>query len=176
MTEEIEADSAIAVVEESNPDGAPALAGVTTGDRSFPVVGVGASAGGLDAFTQLLKHLPADSGMAIVLIQHLDPTHPSLLREALARATEMTVIQPEDGTPVRPNRVYVIPPDADLAIKAGLLTLVPRTPDRSREPELPGRTNHDCPLGVLRATTNALSADHRDRSTRPSSHTGPSDS
>ena len=56
---------------------------------AFPIVGVGASAGGLDAFTQLLKHLPTDTGMGFVLIQHLDPTHASFLRDALAKATTM---------------------------------------------------------------------------------------
>ena len=84
---------------------------------AFPIVGVGASAGGLDAFTQLLEHLPADSGMAFVLIQHLDPTHASFLRDALAKATTMTVSQAEDGTAVEPNHVYVIPPDADISIQ-----------------------------------------------------------
>jgi two-component system CheB/CheR fusion protein len=102
----------------------------------FPVVGVGASAGGLDAFTQLLKHLPADSGMAFVLIQHLDPTHTSFLREALKKATDMAISQPEDGTPVEPNQVYVIPPDADLSMHDGLLKLEPRSRD-GRRPHLP---------------------------------------
>ena len=88
------------------------------GGAAFPIVGVGASAGGLDAFTQLLKHLPADSGMAFVLIQHLDPTHASFLRDALAKATPMTVSEAEDGTAVEPNHVYVIPPDADISINA----------------------------------------------------------
>ena len=73
------------------------------GSAAFPIVGVGASAGGLDAFTQLLKHLPADTGMAFVLIQHLDPTHASFLRDALAKATTMTVSQAEDGTPWNPT-------------------------------------------------------------------------
>ena len=87
---------------------------VAPGSDGFPIVGVGASAGGLEAFTQLLKQLPADTGMAFVLIQHLDPTHTSFLREALAKATQMTVSQAEDGTRVEPNHVYVIPPDADI--------------------------------------------------------------
>ncbi|HUE69172.1 MAG TPA: chemotaxis protein CheB, partial [Candidatus Acidoferrum sp.] len=99
---------------------------------AFPIVGVGASAGGLDAFTQLLKHLPADSGMAFVLIQHLDPTHASFLRDALAKATTMTVSQAEDGTAVQPNHVYVIPPDADISIRGGMLTLASRALDARR--------------------------------------------
>ena len=83
---------------------------------AFPIVGVGASAGGLEAFTQLLGQLPADTGLAFVLIQHLDPTHPSLLGEALAKATAMPVSQAEHGMRVEPNHVYVIPPNADIAI------------------------------------------------------------
>ena len=63
----------------------------------FPVVGIGASAGGLEAFTQLLSLLPPDTGMAFVFIQHLYPTHTSFLSEALSRATEMPVTQAEDG-------------------------------------------------------------------------------
>ena len=106
--------------------------GASPPSSGFPIVGVGASAGGLEAFTQLLKHLPADSGMAFVLIQHLDPTHPSFLREALAKATPMAVSQAEDGTAVEPNHVYVIPPDADIAIHGGRLTLVPRAPTARR--------------------------------------------
>src|SRR4029078_3981447 len=93
------------------------------GLASFPIVGVGASAGGLDAFTQLLKHLPADTGMAFVLIQHLDPTHASFLRDALAKATTMPVSQAVEGTVVEANHVYVIPPDADISISRGRLTL-----------------------------------------------------
>jgi len=92
----------------------------------FPIVGVGASAGGLEALTLLLTELPADTGMAFVLIQHLDPTHPSLLANALARATKMPVAQAKDGERVVPDRVYVIPPDADVAIRSGVLTLLTR--------------------------------------------------
>ena len=106
--------------------------GASPPSTGFPIVGVGASAGGLEAFTQLLKHLPADSGMAFVLIQHLDPTHASFLREALAKATTMPVSQAEDGTRVEPNHVYVIPPDADISIHGGRLTLAPRALDGRR--------------------------------------------
>jgi len=113
------------------------------GRPTFPIVGVGASAGGLDAFTQLLKHLPADTGMAFVLIQHLDPTHTSFLRDALAKATTMTVSQAEDGTAVQPNHVYVIPPDADIAIHRGRLTLASRALD--------GRRSHLSVDGFLRS-------------------------
>jgi len=117
-------------------EGPAPLATTTAAANEFPIVGLGASSGGLDAFTQLLKHLPADSGMAFVLIQHLDPTHASFLREALGRATTMPVSQPEDGTPVVPNHVYVVPPEADITIRGGLLVLAPRTRDEQR-PHLP---------------------------------------
>jgi two-component system CheB/CheR fusion protein len=106
------------------------------GVDEFPIVGVGASAGGLEAFTQLLKHLPADSGMAFVLIQHLDPTHASFLSEALTKATSMAVSQPEDGTRIEPNHVYVIPPGADITMRGRLLALSPRRRDEQR-PHLP---------------------------------------
>jgi two-component system, chemotaxis family, CheB/CheR fusion protein len=95
-------------------------------DDRFPVVGIGASAGGLEAFTQLLSHLPADTGMAFVLIQHLDPKHKSLLREILARVTAMSVLEVEDGMAVEPNCVYVIPPNTKMAIAQGRLHLTLR--------------------------------------------------
>jgi two-component system, chemotaxis family, CheB/CheR fusion protein len=92
----------------------------------FPVVGIGASAGGLEAFTQLLSHLPIDTGMAFVLIQHLAPHHESLLTVILSRATEMPVKQVKDGMVVEQNKVYVIPPNAKMTISQGVLKLVPR--------------------------------------------------
>jgi two-component system CheB/CheR fusion protein len=111
-------------------DGAGRTTGAARPSRGvFPIVGVGASAGGLDAFTQLLKHLPSDTGMAFILIQHLDPKHPSFLREALSKATEMTVSQTEDGTPVEANHVYVIPPEADISIVGCRIVLSPRPLD-----------------------------------------------
>ncbi len=93
----------------------------------FPVVGIGASAGGLEAVTNLLKHLPTDTGMAFVLVQHLDPTHPSALTEILSRATAMRVTEVKDGMRVEPNHVYVIPPNTNMAILHHLLSLMPRT-------------------------------------------------
>jgi two-component system, chemotaxis family, CheB/CheR fusion protein len=92
----------------------------------FPVVGIGASAGGLEAFTQLLSHLPIDTGMAFVLVQHLDPSQKSLLSEILSRTTEMPVCEVQDGITVEPNYVYVIPPNATMTIAQGLLRLTPR--------------------------------------------------
>src|SRR5437899_12240186 len=85
----------------------------------FPVVGVGASAGGLEAFTQFLKALGAGTEMAYVLVQHLDPSHESALTELLARATEMPVREVTDATPVGPNHAYVIPPNVDMFLPQG---------------------------------------------------------
>ena len=103
---------------------------------SFPIVGVGASAGGLDAFRQLLAHVPADSGLALVLVQHLEATRASLLSDALGRATGMQVSQAEDGERVERNRVYVIPPGTQMAIEHGVLKLSPLE-ENERRPNLP---------------------------------------
>src|SRR5947199_2537934 len=88
-------------------------------DRPFSVVGIGASAGGLEAFEQLLKALPADTGMAFVLVQHLAPKHESMLSELLAKATSMPVVEATQGVRVHGNHVYVIPPNADMSIEDG---------------------------------------------------------
>ncbi|MEK6708756.1 MAG: chemotaxis protein CheB [Pseudomonadota bacterium] len=76
------------------------------------MVGIGASAGGLSAFTKLLKALPLDTGMAFVLVQHLDPKHISLLPELMARATSMPVIEASDGLRVEPNYIMSCRPTA----------------------------------------------------------------
>jgi two-component system CheB/CheR fusion protein len=91
------------------------------------VVGFGASAGGLEAFTEVLAHLPADTGMAFVLVQHLDPHHASALAQLLSRSSPMPVLEIRDGMQAEPNRVYVIPPNANLALTNGALKLLPRT-------------------------------------------------
>ena len=90
------------------------------------VVGIGASAGGLEAFTQLLQHLPTDTGMGFVLVQHLDPEHESALTQILSRATSLPVREVTDNLPVEPNHVYVIPPNTNLSIADGVLKLQPR--------------------------------------------------
>jgi two-component system CheB/CheR fusion protein len=92
----------------------------------FPVAGVGASAGGLEAFTLLLKHLPPDTGLAVVLVQHLDPTHESLLTGILSRNTEMPIHDVKDGMLVHPNHVYVMPPNTSMTISGRTLRLMPR--------------------------------------------------
>jgi len=102
---------------------------------SFPIVGIGASAGGLEALELFLSHVPKKSGMAFVIIQHLDPTRKGTMPELLQRATSMKVIQVKDRTPVRPDCVYVIPPNRDMSILHGILHLLaPVTP---RGPHLP---------------------------------------
>ena len=89
----------------------------------FPIVGIGASAGGLEALEKFLSHVPQKSGMAFVIIQHMDPTHKGIMVEILQRVTPMKVIQAGDGTRVRPDCVYVIPPNKDMSILHGTLRL-----------------------------------------------------
>lgn len=87
-------------------------------------MGIGASAGGLEALTQFLEHTPADSGMAFVIVQHLDPTQKGMMPELLQRATAMKVVEVTDRSHVRPDHVYVIPPNRDLSILHGTLHLL----------------------------------------------------
>ena len=95
-----------------------------TNRKQIPIVGIGASAGGLSAFKGFFEAMPAQSGMAFVLIQHLDPIHESLMVELLSRHTQMKVIQVEDRMQVEENHVYMIPPNWDLAIRNGELLLI----------------------------------------------------
>ncbi|WP_162917444.1 chemotaxis protein CheB [Dongia deserti] len=88
-----------------------------------PVVGLGASAGGLEAFQNFLMAAPPDAGLAYVLVQHLDPNHESMLAELLSRRTTMPVRQIADGMPIEPNHLYLIPPNASLVIDKGRLRL-----------------------------------------------------
>jgi len=99
---------------------------VKTDAVSFPVVGIGASAGGLEAFTRLLQHLPVDTGMSFVLVQHLDPVHESALTNLLSRTTKMPVREVTNNTRVQPNQVNIIPPNTSLTIEEGVLKLQPR--------------------------------------------------
>jgi len=101
----------------------------------FPIVGLGASAGGLEAFEQFFRHIPPDSGMAFVLVSHLDPSHASILTEILQRTTSMPVAEAQDQMHVMPNRVYVIPPNRDMTIFHGALQLsIPAVPHGQRMP------------------------------------------
>lgn len=93
---------------------------------AFPIVAIGASAGGLEALRQLFSQLPNDTGMAFVVIQHLDPNRASMLSNVLTGDTHMPVVEVTEGTPTEPNRVYVIPPGADLTVRQGAVVLVPR--------------------------------------------------
>lgn len=108
---------------------APRKAGGATSSRraqpkDFPIVGIGASAGGLEALEQFFSHVPKDCGMAFVVIQHLDPDHKGMMPELLQRITPMTVTQARPRMKVMPNCVYVIPPNKDLSILHGTLSLL----------------------------------------------------
>jgi two-component system, chemotaxis family, CheB/CheR fusion protein len=101
----------------------------------FPIVGIGASAGGLEAIELFLKNVPVDSGMAFVIVQHLDPTHKGILTELLQRITTMTAVQVKDRMTVKPNCVYVIPSNKDMSILNGVLHLfIPAAPRGLRLP------------------------------------------
>src|SRR5688572_29446607 len=95
-------------------------------NNAFPVVCVGASAGGLEAFTQLFSALPDNTGMAFVLVQHLDPKHESNLCDILARVTRLPVMDASQNLAVRPNHIYCIPPNKNLTIVEGKLRLTAR--------------------------------------------------
>jgi two-component system CheB/CheR fusion protein len=101
----------------------------------IPIVGIGASAGGLEAFEQFFTHAPPDTGMAFVLVQHLDPTHKSILVDLVGRYTRMKVYEVEDNMKVEPDCAYIIPPNRDMAILHGRLHLIePVAPRGQRLP------------------------------------------
>src|SRR5437879_3442886 len=108
----------------TQPSNSPVVTNVAR--LPFPVVGVGASAGGLEAFMQLLRALEPQLGMAFVLIPHLDPSHESAMSGLLARATKMPVLQVTDGMRVEADHVYVIPPNAEMTLSRGVLQLATR--------------------------------------------------
>jgi len=101
----------------------------------FPIVGLGASAGGLEAFEHFFRNVPRDSGMAFILVPHLDPSHASILTEILQRSTAMPVVEAQHSMVVTPNSVYVIPPNRDMAIFRGVLQL--SMPERPRGHRMP---------------------------------------
>jgi two-component system CheB/CheR fusion protein len=123
LLEENSIDAADANAPSSEP-----LARPTT----FPIVGIGASAGGLEAFRSLFAHLPATTDMAYIVVQHLDPHRPGLLPGLLSRVTKMPVCEGQNDMLVQPNHVYVIPPNADLLLENGALKLLPRTETRGQ--------------------------------------------
>lgn len=108
---------------------------VHSGNVHFPIVGIGASAGGLEELEQFLQHVPKSSGLAFVVIQHLDPTHKAMLVDLLQHATGMKTFEAKNRMQIKPNCVYVIPPNKDMSILHGALHLFePTTPRGLRLP------------------------------------------
>jgi len=115
---------------------APEDAGRTSRQADdFPIVGLGASAGGIEALQQFFEALPADSGMAFLVVLHLAPEHSSMLADVLARHTAIAVQEARHGVPVQPDHVYVIPPGAYLTIRGRQLQL--RESDQADVPRVP---------------------------------------
>jgi two-component system CheB/CheR fusion protein len=121
----------------------------------LPIVGIGASAGGLEALEQFFKNVPEKSGMAFVVVQHLDPTQKGMLPELLQRASNMQVFQIKDLMKVKPNCVYVIPPNKSISIFKGVLHLF--EPDEARGHRLPvdfflcslADDQNECAVGII---------------------------
>jgi two-component system CheB/CheR fusion protein len=99
--------------------------------QGFYMVGMGASAGGLEAFERVFRNMPENPGMAFVVVPHLDPTHTSILPQLVQKCTKMHVMQVQDGLKVLPNTVYIVPPNKDLAILHGTLQLIKPTGSRA---------------------------------------------
>lgn len=99
-------------------------------ENNFLIVGMGASAGGLESFNEFFEIMPENSGMAFVLVQHLDPTHKSLMVDLIKKHTQMIISEVVDHTEVQPNHIYVIPPNKDMAIFNGVLHLMDPTQAR----------------------------------------------
>ena len=95
------------------------------------IVGIGASAGGLNAFKDFISHIPANSGMTFILVQHLDPNHRSLLPDLLQKVTSIPIVEIHDNLAIKPNSIYIIPSNKILTIQDGFLKLSPRDEDRS---------------------------------------------
>ncbi len=108
----------------------------TETNNNLFVVGIGASAGGLTALEELFDHLPADTGAAFVVIQHLSPDFKSLMKELLERHTDMAVYRVTEGMESQPNSVYLIPPGKNLTVEANLLRLKERKKNKNDKHEL----------------------------------------
>jgi len=106
-------------------------------ENCFPVVGIGASAGGLHAFKQLLKAIPESSGMAYVLVQHLDPNHQSMLQELLQKVTPIPVLEVTNDIKVAPDHIYIIPSNRIMIANDGVLELSPRPAKNKTERNMP---------------------------------------
>jgi len=96
-------------------------------ENSFPVVAIGASAGGLEAMMELLTYLPADTGMSFIYVQHLSPDHKSMLTEILSKKTSMIVQEIDDMDKIKPNNVFVIPYNKGIEVTDGHIKLIPRS-------------------------------------------------
>jgi two-component system, chemotaxis family, CheB/CheR fusion protein len=94
--------------------------------EGFPIVGIGASAGGFEAFSRLLRTLPSESGMAYIFAQHLDPHHESFVADLLAKVTPLPVAEVQDGMKIVPDRVYILPPNKSVVVSDGHMKLEPR--------------------------------------------------
>ena len=127
--------------------------------KRFPIVGIGASAGGLEAFTRLLQNLPKDTGMGFVLVQHLDPAHASALTQLLSKATALPVREATQDVLVERNHVYVIAPNTNLTIARGVLKLHPRQAGRGVQRSIDfffeslAHDQHECAIGVILSGT-----------------------
>ncbi|HSU68766.1 MAG TPA: chemotaxis protein CheB, partial [Tepidisphaeraceae bacterium] len=153
------------VSEASSGDAARAPRGATAGDGArgldFTIAGVGASAGGLEAFSKLLRAIPPTANAAIVYVQHLAPRHESSLAALLGQSTSMPVVQVTDRMPLKPGTVYVIPPNTFMSVSRGFLRLAPRPLDRSQH--LPvdyflrslAEFAHDRAVGVILSGTDS---------------------
>ncbi len=108
----------------------PRAPGRDKSPTTFPIVAIGASAGGLEAFSNLLRALPPEPGLALIFIPHLDPTHESALVELLSRTTRLAVHQAAEGMRVSADTVYILPPNCDMTISDGVLYLVKREASR----------------------------------------------
>ena len=130
---------------------------------SFPIVGIGASAGGLAAFEAFFSAMPADnlSSMAFVLVQHLAPDHKSILNELIQRYTHMQVSEVEDGMIVLPNHAYIIPPNRDMALLNGALQLLEPTAPRGQRLPIDfffrslAAAKHECAIGIILSGTGS---------------------
>jgi two-component system, chemotaxis family, CheB/CheR fusion protein len=127
----------------------------------FLIAAIGASAGGIEASTELISRLPINTGMAFVLIQHLDPKHHSMIAELLSRKTQMPVGEVQDGMKVEPDRVYVIPPDATLSISDHMFRLSPRAATRGAHMPIDqfmrslAEAQGNCAVGVILSGTGS---------------------
>ena len=111
-----------------NKKKSPAKEGIK--DNSFPIVAIGASAGGLEAVSLLLRNLPPDTGMSFIYVQHLSPGHKSILTSLLAKTTLMKVQEVTNKIFMKPDNLYVIPPDKEMTVLDGHIKLTPRRNDR----------------------------------------------